>query len=344
MLELEDPRAESPRFEGPELGVIEEARRRQRTRRSSIAAAVALGSLVVGVLSAVFAGGGAREAPRGGVPHGPNAVGVSRRADVGPRGPARLVPALEAGAYGWAMVWAGGGGTCCSLPVKGAPLEEGILLEPTRGRERATFLAGPELSAIAAGRRRFRVTVVQNLPFALRVVQVTVPRVTPSLSAIDAHGRVLPSPAPGGSRVPARWWQRPQAPPSGPCGLHAVGVAGLSAQWGHIAAAIVPYPAPISAGRAFFSCIDTEYYLHGWPLVAAILLDAARPGSPPAVIPGVSAVRGAPGFVNGPGDFHGDITATRLANAWLVVAGGSGLAQRLELLRHLTPTLSLPRT
>ncbi len=48
---------------------------------------------------------------------------------------------------------------------------------------------------------------------------------------------------------------------------------------------------------------------------------------------------GAPGFFNGPGDFKGDLTATRFGNTWLVVAGGSGLAQRIEVLRHLTPTV-----
>jgi hypothetical protein len=111
-------------------------------------------------------------------------------------------------------------------------------------------------------------------------------------------------------------------------------------QWSHLASAIRPFPGKL-VGRAFFSCIDTEYYLQHWPLDAAILLDAAHPGVPPAAIPGLTAVAGQRGYFNGPGDFKGELTATRFANAWLVVAGGSSLAQRIDVLRHLTPTVKL---
>ena len=97
-------------------------------------------------------------------------------------------------------------------------------------------------------------------------------------------------------------------------------------------------------GRAFFSCIDVEYYLDKWPLDAAVLLDAAHPGSPPAAIPGLGPVPGHAGFFNGPGDFKGELTATRRGEMWLVVAGGSGLAQRLRVLSHLSATISAPRS
>jgi hypothetical protein len=30
-------------------------------------------------------------------------------------------------------------------------------------------------------------------------------------------------------------------------------------------------------GELFVSCVSTEYYLHGWPIAAAVLLDARRP-------------------------------------------------------------------
>jgi hypothetical protein len=55
----------------------------------------------------------------------------------------------------------------------------------------------------------------------------------------------------------------------------------------------------------------------------------------------LTSVPAVPGFFNGPGDFKGELTATRYGNVWLVVAGGSGLAQRIEVLRHLTPTVGL---
>ena len=117
---------------------------------------------------------------------------------------------------------------------------------------------------------------------------------------------------------------------------------GLAQQWSHVASSIIAAPAGL-VGRAFFSCIDVEYYLHGkWPLDAAVLLDAAHPGSPPAAIPGLGPVPGHAGLFNGPGDFKGELTATRRGEAWLVVAGGSGLAQRLRVLSHLSATISRP--
>jgi hypothetical protein len=44
---------------------------------------------------------------------------------------------------------------------------------------------------------------------------------------------------------------------------------------------------------------------------------------------------GSPGLFWAPGDWHGEITAVRHGNAWLVVAGGSGERQRLLVLDHL---------
>jgi hypothetical protein len=61
----------------------------------------------------------------------------------------------------------------------------------------------------------------------------------------------------------------------------------------------------------------------------------------PAAIPGLSPVPGEAGYVNGPGDFKGELTAIRRGNAWLVVAGGSGLSQRIEVLSHLNATVRL---
>ena len=80
------------------------------------------------------------------------------------------------------------------------------------------------------------------------------------------------------------------------------------------------------------SCVDTEYYLHGWGLGAGVLLDARRPGRVLGQIPGGQPVAGHPGTVNVP---NGGLTARRVANAWLVVQGGSGLAQRLQTLSAL---------
>ncbi|MGH2834414.1 MAG: hypothetical protein ACRDK2_16710, partial [Solirubrobacteraceae bacterium] len=58
----------------------------------------------------------------------------------------------------------------------------------------------------------------------------------------------------------------------------------------------------------------------------------------PAPIPNMKAIPNTPGLYGAPGDWHGEITAVRVrhGNAWLVVAGGSGLHQREEVLAHLS--------
>ncbi len=59
-------------------------------------------------------------------------------------------------------------------------------------------------------------------------------------------------------------------------------------------------------------------------------------------IPGLRPIPGERGLLNGLGPPAEDgLTARRTGNAWLVVAGGSGLAQRIELLRHLTGIVRL---
>jgi hypothetical protein len=89
-------------------------------------------------------------------------------------------------------------------------------------------------------------------------------------------------------------------------------------------------------GDAFVSCIDTEYRLQGVPIDAEILLNAAHPGAPVAALPYWKPVPGAQGFFR-----EGGLTARRAGDAWLLVRQGSGLAQRMRLLRHLSATVAL---
>lgn len=188
-----------------------------------------------------------------------------------------------------------------------------------------------------------------HLPYGLRVVSITrplqgstgrEPRLPPTMVALDAHVRAIRVQARTESAPEdVRWWKTPTAPLAGPCSIHTSGLPALRPQWGHVAAAIHSYPGRI-VGRAFFSCIDTEYDLHNWPIDAAILLDAAHPAGTPAAIPGFTPVPGSPSVFNARGDgFHGEQTATRAGNAWLLVAGGSGVHQRIAVLHHLTVTV-----
>jgi len=214
---------------------------------------------------------------------------------------------------------------------------------------RATALLSSEVHAILAYGHQTTLVTHARLPYHLRLVQIILPKGSTTdasgsgLLALDTHSKPLGllglEPPPAELVGTIRWWQKPQRGAPGPCQIHAHGLPALEAEWGHVAARIEPYPGKI-IGRAFFSCADSEYYLHNWPLETAILLDAQHPDRPPAPIPGMKPDPRRPGSFDAPGDWHGDITAARRGSAWLVVAGGSGAAQRLEVLQHLTANIN----
>lgn len=175
------------------------------------------------------------------------------------------------------------------------------------------------------------------------------------LVALAGDGREIAytPPHPESSDLVTRAWQIPRPgerhpgasarhPLPGACEVTAHGLPGLQAQWGHVLAAI--RPVTDAEGELFLSCVDTEYFLRGWPLDTAVLLDARQPGQTLDPIPGGIPVAGHPGFVNLMlGSGPGSMTARRIGNAWLVVAGGASLAQRLEVLGGLRITkLTLP--
>jgi hypothetical protein len=162
---------------------------------------------------------------------------------------------------------------------------------------------------------------------------------------LDRDGNVIQTRVPYQAGSFASFWQAPTAvtpniseppyhgpthPLPGVCELGQHGLPGLTPEWGHAIRHITP--ARNSVGELFLSCIDTHYYLHGWPLVAAILLDARQPGRALGRIPGAGPVAGYRDTVNFAG---GRLTARRVGNAWLVVQGGSGLVQRLRVLGAL---------
>jgi hypothetical protein len=88
-------------------------------------------------------------------------------------------------------------------------------------------------------------------------------------------------------------------------------------------------------GEVFLSCVNTEYYLHGWPLQVAVLLDGRRPGQTLGPIPGARPIPGDPNMVDLAAGQTPALTAKRVGNAWLVAEGGSGLAQRIAVLNAL---------
>jgi hypothetical protein len=117
----------------------------------------------------------------------------------------------------------------------------------------------------------------------------------------------------------------------------------LTALAGQIATAIRPYSVSAGGrrivGNAFLPCISVEYRLQGIqhvPLRALILLDAAHPSARAAALPDFKPVGGTPGFFD-----EGGLTARREGNAWLIAAQGTGVPQRVALLRHLTALVRL---
>ena len=159
----------------------------------------------------------------------------------------------------------------------------------------------------------------------------------------------------------SRWWplgeftvpyqgpgyHAPTRPRPGVCELAQHGLPALHVQFGHTIAWIAPVPDAL--GEVFLSCVDTEYWMDGWPLQAAVLLDGHRPGQVLGPIPGARPVPGQPDMVNLPlgrvplnydTPISADspqlsLTAKRVGNAWLVVQGGYGLAQRVQVLNAL---------
>jgi hypothetical protein len=139
---------------------------------------------------------------------------------------------------------------------------------------------------------------------------------------------------------------RPQGPRRtrpgpGVCELAQHGLPALRAQWGSTVTSISPVKDAL--GEVFVSCIDVGYFLDGWPLLVGVLLDGHRPGQVLGPIPGARPVPGQPGIVDlAAGQFPSSVwtrkfgvTAKRVGNAWLVVQGGSGLAQRVQVLGAL---------
>jgi hypothetical protein len=138
-------------------------------------------------------------------------------------------------------------------------------------------------------------------------------------------------------------WTAPASPPAAPCELSASGLSGLAPLGGDVVLRVKGYR--LFESRAFQSCANTSYALGGSTLEAVVLLDAEHPGATPAALPYMRAA-GAPGVFRAPRGFmHGGrgdtLTAERVPGAWLLVTGGSGYAQQLELLGHLHASIHL---
>lgn len=284
-------------------------------------------------------------------------------------------PGLQAGEAGWSSFISyslhrrgfgeGGGG---GYPTQSWPFL-GLSATSSYGQGRAPkgdvvdyVLTGPSVAAVRFGNRTVSTFSSPKLPSDDRAAVFFLPAGSPPvlpyagsrppgrsirLFALDSQGDVIPLRTPQYPIITSRFWQAPTAsgpgqprytgpdyPLPGACELSQHGLRGLTPEFGHVIQQI--RPAPDAQGEVFLSCIDTKYYLHGWPLEVAVLVDAAQPGQTLGSIPGARPMIGHPNTVNVPvGRFPGSLTAQKVGEAWLVVQGGANVAQRLRVLRAL---------
>jgi hypothetical protein len=241
------------------------------------------------------------------------------------------VPSFKGGGFG--------GGGCDGTPAVGSPL-----FGPDG--ERSPGLLWYVLTAprVAAVRVLDGPTVLTRssarLPFGFRAAVFALPANMPTgraprLTALDAAGRAIPGSfyeAP--PEEPVRYWQHPQREPRGRCPLTVRRGSGASAREGEILTAIAPDPGII--GHAYLSCVGLGFRLRGSWFKAAVLLDAKHPGAPPAALPDMRPVPGAPGFFDRSSAFGSEgLTARRVGDAWLVVQGEASVSWRVQALRAL---------
>jgi hypothetical protein len=350
-----------PAWLDPQQGVIEEARRRQHQRRTRlvIAAAITVGLLglawvLIGTSHAVPArtGTGGRGSAAGLAASGASAFNV------------RLAPGVEVGQAGWQLFFEEHGAQTGGQGNGPALSSDPIIAGGGSGvggshRWTTILVTTPNVAAILLdGKTRVPTIPLPGLPFGYRAAHIVTevapaeerippglgrrPQGPASLVPLDARGQPIHykpnNLTPVQGRV--RAWEYPARTPEGSCGLRASPLPGLTARGGKALSAVTPYPANRVGGQivghAFLPCVSVEYHLRGVPLQALIMLDAAHPGARAASLPDFEPVRESPGFLD-----EGGLTARRAGGAWLVVGQGSGVAQRVELLRHLTALVKL---
>lgn len=356
-----DPR-QRPAWADPQQGVIEEARKRQRRRRVRVgigASIVAVGLMALAfVLETSHATPARRGATRRPMPAGHASTSSAPDFNV------RFAPTLNVGQAGWQLFYEEHG-TQAGGEANGPALSSDPIVASFGGgsgsshRWVSKLVTTPNVAAILVdGKTRVPTVPLRGLPYGFRAARIVTavssteervpqgpgsrPLGPSSLVPLDAEGQ--PIQYKPNNRTPSqgkvRSWEYPAATPDGSCGLRASGLSGLTAQSGKVLSGVRPYPAALVggqiAGHAFLPCVSVLYHLRGMPLQALILLDAANPHARVAALPDFKPVRGAPEFVD-----QGGLTARRQGGAWLIVSQGAGVAQRVQLLRHLRGLVSL---
>lgn len=285
-----------------------------------------------------------------------------------------LVPATEAGAFGWRVMRRSPGSATAygyvllrahqGATVLGAFQREARVKPPYAGL--GILIAARRVTAVSIdGSPPLATAPASGLPFGLRILSYEIPLASRaqaqryvlgglarlglrlSLTAFDAQGQPLsPSRYAETEPLQTRSWEHPASRGPGACHIAARHLGdlerqygtGLSPQYG----AVLLHLRPIAglSGRPFLSCANTTFQLGAQPLEAAALVDAVTPGARPVPIPGTVPVHGAAGVVESDVPWV-PMVARRLKHGWLLLEGGASLQERLVVLEHLTATIEL---
>jgi hypothetical protein len=188
-----------------------------------------------------------------------------------------------------------------------------------------------------------------RLPFGFRAAVFSLPERLlrgrgVALSALDSTGQVIQGDAYAEPVTEAtRSWRAPHPPAAGACSISPRQGSPVLLDSGTVLSAAVGDPGIL--GHAFLPCLTTSLTLHGTRFAAAVLLDAELPGQLPAMLPDMQPLAGHPGIFVRQGAMTNlfndlannlDITARRVNNTWLVIAGGATNTQRTAALNALT--------
>jgi hypothetical protein len=356
--------------------------RRWLRRRSRLV--VVLAVVLVGGGSALAAGlfSGEQSAPLTDVLSGGSMAGTNYDIGLYPNLEAGVVGWCSTETYGKQSATAfaptvGGGSSCGAVS---AAIDTPIFAACGCGGTGPWYvLTSARVAAVRiAGGPTIRTRPDRRLPFGFRAAVSTEAFRAPlaRVTALDRAGRPIADTQALTAPEPTRSWRAPAHPAAGICSLIPAPSLGLRPTHGTVVTRIIPQPGLLE--DAFIPCLNIEYLIpHGSPInrysapppspagcdgarnctvyrptiLAIVLLDARHPGRSLPDLPGMQPIAGAPGYLDDPaapdvvdGMLTG-FTAKRSGESWLIVAGGSGTAQRLTALRQMTiGTLNLRTT
>jgi hypothetical protein len=315
-----------------EDGVIEEARRRQRRRRTA-GFALGVSAVAIGISALLIGGGGGSS----GAPGEPSPAGQSKvtlvhgRAYVGGQ-PALMgvTPSIQAGNVGVCVQIINRQGCNGPYPTAADPIYGGgeeFSREEKVGPagEIDAIFTGPGVAAMRVAQLgTFKAEPAPGLPpGAKRIVFYRPPgslgsvlppglsphvlqsgfrhvRYTPALTEtlLDPSGHPIPIGKSPTFMLPIGYWQGTQTPPiQGRCAISS-SLAGVRTAWGEVAKQIAADPDITTPG--WLTCLNTWFSAGGASYEAAILLNARSPGRPPAMLWGAVPIPGHPGMVEIP--------------------------------------------